>query len=121
MEENRVYVVVGNSADTTKYWYRIFKDIRDFGLKAYCVNPNLGEADGAAICPDLQSVPEKGTDLILVARPEISAPYVEKAIELGYHDIWFQPGTYSDEAAAKANHMGLTVHDYCFMTSNGIW
>jgi predicted CoA-binding protein len=60
--------------------------------------------------------------LILVARPDVSAKLVEEAIPLGcYKDIWFQPGTYSKEAAAKAQRLGLTVHNYCFMTFSGIW
>ena len=121
MEENKVYVVAGNTADTTKYWYRIYNDIKEYGLKVYCVNPTISEVDGAVIYPDLKSVPEKATDLILVARPDVSARLAQEAIDLGYKDLWFQPGTYSEEAAAKAQHLGLEVHDYCFMTSNGIW
>ncbi|MDR1684720.1 MAG: CoA-binding protein [Elusimicrobiota bacterium] len=119
--EARVYAVAGNSADTTKYWYRIFKDIKDFGLNVYCINPFVNEVDGLQIYPDLGSLPQKGTDLILVARPEVSAQLVDKAIELGYRDIYFQPGTYTEEAAAKAQRAGIEVHDYCFMVAHGIW
>lgn len=121
MQNSRIYVVAGNSPDTTKYWHRIFKDIKAFGLKAYCVNPALKESQGDILYPDLQSLPEKGTDLILVARPDVSAALVDKAIELGYKEIWFQPGTFSQEAEKRALDAGLQTHNYCFMTSNGIW
>jgi predicted CoA-binding protein len=121
MADNRICVVVGNTADTNKYWYRIFRDIKKYGLKVYCVNPAISEAEGNKIYPDFKSLPEQGTDLILVARPEISAVFVNEASNLNYKDIWFQPGTYSEEAASKAQNAGIEVHDECFMISNNIW
>jgi predicted CoA-binding protein len=69
----------------------------------------------------IKSLPQQGTDLILVARPEVAAQYADEALKLGYKDIWFQPGTYSGEAAAKAQNAGITVHDECFMLYNNIW
>jgi len=57
----------------------------------------------------------------LVTKPEVSQTLVDQAIELGYKEIWFQPGTYSEAAAAKAQHNGIEVRDECFMTANNIW
>jgi predicted CoA-binding protein len=119
MEE--IYVVAGNSSDTGKYWHKIYRDIKEFGYKVYCVNPKIDEADGVKIYPDFQSLPEKGTVLILVARPDVAAQFAEQAIGLGYREIWFQPGSFSDEAAAKARNAGIDVHDDCFMLAHGIW
>jgi predicted CoA-binding protein len=81
--DERVHVVAGNSEDTSKYWYKIFKGIKDYGFKVYCVNPKISNADTTAIYPDLDSLPEKGEVLILVARPDVSAQLVWKAVELG--------------------------------------
>ncbi|MDR1123156.1 MAG: CoA-binding protein [Elusimicrobiota bacterium] len=120
MEE--IYIVTGNTADTEKYWYKIYSDIRNFGYKAYCVNPKIDEVDGVSIYPDFQSLPEKGTVLILVARPDVAAQFVEQALAAGgYKEIWFQPGSYDETAAAKAQNAGIEVHDDCFMLAHGIW
>jgi len=121
MPEDNIYVVVGNSCDTGKYWYRIFSESKDFGLKVYCVNSAVNDVSGERIYPDLQSLPEKGNVLILVTRPEVSANFVDEAIKLGYKEIWFQPGTYNEAAAAKALHNGIVVHEECFMVANNIW
>jgi predicted CoA-binding protein len=120
MEE--IYIIAGNTADTGKYWYKIYRDIKKSGYKAYCVNPKIEEVDGERIYPDLQSLPEKGAVLVLVARPEIAAQFVEQAFSVGgYKEIWFQPGSYDETAAAKAQNAGIEVHDDCFMLAHGIW
>jgi len=120
MEEN-IYIVAGNSADTDKYWYRIYRDIKNAGMKTYCINPKTEMVDTDRMYPCFQDLPEKGTILILVANPDTSAKLVEQAVDLGYKEIWFQPGAYSEEAAAKAQHAGIEVHDDCFMLASGLW
>ena len=116
-----IYVVAGNSADTDKYWYRIFKDIKNAGMKVYCVNPKISGTDCGRTYPDLKALPECGTVLIAVARPEISAKFADQATELGYKEIWFQPGAYEDKSAARAKKAGIDVHDDCFMIASGLW
>lgn len=120
MKEN-IIAVAGASPDTSKYWYRIFKDILAAGLTAYCVNPKVEEVEGNKIYPDLKSLPIKADTLIIVVRPDLAATLVDNAIALGFREIWFQPGTFNKEAAEKAKQNGLTVHESCFMVDNGIW
>ena len=120
MEE--IYIVAGNTADSGKYWYKIYRDVKSFGYKVYCVNPKIEEVDGQRIYPYFQSLPQKGTVLVLVARPEIAAQFVEQALDAGgYKEIWFQPGSFNEDAAAKARNAGVEVHDDCFMLAHGIW
>ena len=120
MNDN-IYIVAGNSEDSGKYWYRIYADIKAFGWQVYCVNPLVDDVGGERIYPDLHSLPQQGNVLILVTRPDISETLVDEAIKFGYKEIWFQPGAYSEAAAAKAQHNGLAVRDECFMTANNIW
>ena len=116
-----IYVVAGNSADTDKYWYRIFRDIKKAGMKVYCVNPKISETEAGKIYPDLKALPERGNILIAVARPEVSAKFVDEAAELGYKEIWFQPGAYEADSAKHAESAGTEVHNNCFMLAAGIW
>ena len=121
MHEDKIYVVAGNSADTNKYWYRVYRDIKNYGWKVFCINPKTEEVDSDRIYPDFQSLPHQGNVLILVTRPEVSALLADEAMALGYKEICFQPGAYSEEAAAKARHAGLIVHHECFMLTNSLW
>jgi len=119
--ENKTYVVVGNSPNLDRYWYRIYKDLKKYGLKVYCVNPKIAAAEGETFYPDLESLPVKPDSMILVTRPDISAAMVDKAIEMGYKEIWFQPGACDQDAAQKARQAGLSVYEDCFMLYNDIW
>jgi len=121
MEDKNIYVVAGNSADTDKYWYRIFKDIKNAGMKVYCVNPKIRQTEDGKIYPDLKALLERGNILIAVARPEVSAKFVDEAAALGYKEIWYQPGAYEEKSAARARQAGIDVHDDCFMLAYGLW
>ena len=121
MPDKDIYVVAASSADTNKYWYKIFRDIKNAGMKVYCVNPKISETETGKIYPDLKALPERGNILIAVARPEISAKFADEAAELGYKEIWYQPGAYEEKSAARARQAGADVHDDCFMLASGLW
>ncbi|MDR0952806.1 MAG: CoA-binding protein [Elusimicrobiota bacterium] len=119
--ENIKIAVAASSTDTSKYWYRIYRDIFNYGLEVYCINPKVEEADGKKTYPDIKSLPQKVDTLVLVVRPELTGDLVKDAIATGITDIYFQPGAYDSQAAKLAQDAGVSVHDYCFMVSNGIW
>lgn len=121
MAADSIIAVAGASADTTKFWYRIFKDIRKAGLRAYCVNPKIKQVEGNIIYTSLKDLPEKPDTLIIVIRPDFTPALVREAIEAGVKTIWFQPGTYNEEAAKLAQNNGIGVHAGCFMVQTGLW
>ena len=119
--EKQIIAVMGASSDASKYWYKIFKDIKDYGLNVYCVNPKVPQDAQNRIYGALADLPEKPDTLIIVLRPELAAESVKQAVESGVKTIWFQPGAYNEAAAQQARKAGVTVHDSCFMLAAGIW
>lgn len=119
--EKQIIAVMGASSDASKYWYKIFKDIKAYGLDAYCVNPKIPQDAQNRIYNALADLPEKPDTLIIVLRPELAEQAVKQAVESGVKTIWFQPGAYNEAAAQQARKAGLTVHDSCFMLAAGIW
>lgn len=118
---NGVFAVAGLSADTTKYWFRIFKDMLKAELKVYCVNPKIKKAEGHTIYTSLKDLPEKPDTLIIVIRPDFTPALVKEAIAAEVKTIWFQPGTYNAQAAKLAQEADIDVHDGCFMVQTGLW
>jgi len=118
--DKQIIAVAGFSADTSKYWYKIFKDIKAYGAEVYCVNPKApkGLKDTFSAMADL---PVKINTLILVVRPELTDQLIKEGLKAGAKDIWFQPGTFDKQAAQTAKEGGAEVHDGCYMVQNGIW
>lgn len=118
--ERQIIAVAGNSADTSKYWYRIFTDIKAYGAEVYCVNPKAPKGlEG--VYPKIADLPVKINTLILVVRPELTEQFVKEGLKAGAKDIWFQPHTFNAQAAQTAKDGGAEVHDGCYMVQNGIW
>lgn len=119
--QKQIIAVAGLSSDTNKYWYKIFKDIKAYGAEVYCVNPKIPQDPENGIFSALADIPAKINILILVVRPEFTLDLVKQALKAGAEDIWFQPGTFNEEAALEAQKGGAQVHNGCYMVQNGIW
>lgn len=118
--DRQIIAVAGFSADTSKYWYKIFKDIKQYGAEVYCVNPKAPKGLKDTF-PSMDGLPVKINTLILVVRPELTAQFVREGLKAGAKDIWFQPGTFDEQAARAATEGGAQVHNGCYMVQNGIW
>lgn len=103
------WAVIGVSADREKYGNKIYRDLRHSGYKVYGVNPKLAEIEGDPCYPDLASLPEKPAVVDMVVPPAAALSVVEACHQAGISRIWFQPGSESDEAIAKAEAYGIAV------------
>ena len=118
--DRQIIAVAGFSGDISKYWYKIFKDIQAYGAEVYCVNPKAPK-DLENTFTAMADLPVKINTLILVVRPELTANLVKQGLKAGAKDIWFQPGTFDEQAARAATEGGAHVHNGCYMVQNGIW
>lgn len=118
----RRWAVVGVSQDRTKYGNKIYRDLRDAGYEVYGINPKLTEVEGDTCYASLKDLPQKPEVVDLVVPPQASEKVVEDCLALGIQNIWFQPGSESDEAIQKAKDGGMTVvADACIMIQKMAW
>ena len=103
------WAVVGVSQDREKYGNIIYRDLRDAGYKVYAINPKLDTVEGDPCFPSLACLPEKPAVVDVVVPPQAALKVVEDCKEQGLMRIWFQPGSESDEALAKAEAYGIQV------------
>jgi predicted CoA-binding protein len=79
------------------------------GYRIIPVNPNLQQALGQEVYPDLLSIAE-AVDLVLIfRRSEYVLPVVEQAIAIGAKVVWMQQGIINERAAALAHAAGIEV------------
>lgn len=116
-----IIAVAGASSDKSKYWHKIFADLKAAGFDVCCVNPKTEADPQNHIYKDWASLPRKPQTIIIVVRPELTAEIAAYAAENGVKELWFQPGTYNEKSAEMAKEAGISVHNACFMLQKGIW
>lgn len=118
----RKWAVVGVSEDRTKYGNKIYRDLRDAGYTVYAVNPKLQAVEGDACYASLADLPETPDVVDLVVPPAVAERVVADCLATGIRRIWFQPGSESETAIAKAQQGGMeVVHDACIMIQKQAW
>lgn len=120
MKDKKI-AVVGVSSDPQKYGHKIFLDLIKNGYNVYGINPKIKELNGVKIYPSLKDLPLKPDIVILVVPPEISNETVKTAIDIGVKEVWFQPGSQSQEALELAKVHNIKAITACFMVSNKLW
>jgi predicted CoA-binding protein len=111
--------LVGASTSPHKYGNRIFKNLTAKGLSVLPVNPGTPVVEGVQSFATLSDLPVRPDIVDVVIPPHLGVSIVEQVAELGWDNVWFQPGAESKEASDKAAELGITVLDdgSCTMVS----
>jgi len=116
IDKNSIYAVVGVSADANKYGYKVFNDLLSSGFKVFGVNPKGGEILGEKIYRSLSALPQKSDWAVLVVPPAVAEKVIGEAIELGIENVWFQPGSESEQAISRCHVAGINcLSQACIM------
>lgn len=117
LTEAKTIAIVGLSANPERISYRVAEFLKDRGYRIIPVNPTVeGEILGEQVYPDLQSIPEPFDVVDVFRRAEHVPAVVEDAIAADAKVLWLQLGIVNEEAAADAEHTGMTVvMDRCMM------
>jgi len=122
LHQNRVFAVVGLSADWFRPSYFAAKYMQEHGYRVIPVNPRYAGRSvlGERCYASLREIADK-VDLVDVFRKtEDVMPVAEDAIAIGAKVLWQQLGVRNEAAAAKARAAGLeTVMDHCVKIEHG--
>jgi uncharacterized protein len=94
------FAIVGASINTEKYGNIIIKDLISKGISVIPINPKEEIIEGQKCYPTLTKAIIKNEIglVILVVSPKITLQIIEEINVLKLKDVWFQPGSESDEA-----------------------
>ena len=116
LKKDNTIAVVGASRDRAKYGYRVFHTLKEEGFKVFPVNPNAREVDGVKAYPSLKELPQKPALVIVVVPPKVAKKIVEEAAAEGIENLWFQPGSESEEVLNTCREMGLNcIAGLCYI------
>ena len=107
----RTIAMVGASTNWNRPSYFVMKYLQGKGYRVIPVNPSAAgqELQGELVYASLRDVPEP-IDMVDIFRPSNAVPpIVEDAIAIGTKVVWMQLGIRNDEAAARAEAVGIEV------------
>ncbi len=108
--------LVGATDNAAKYGATIYRNLKAKGIPVFAVNPNRDTVDDDAAYASLADLPQAPTIVNLVVPPRIGIGVLAEMAELGYENVWFQPGAESPAAVALAEELGLNyLVDACTM------
>ena len=108
--------VVGATDDPGKYGGRIYRDLKAKGFTVFAVNPNRDEVDGDRCWRSVGALPEPPTIVDFVVPPARTLDVLTECLELGFTNVWIQPGAEDDAVLAYVSDNGFNyLANACIM------
>ena len=85
--------IAGVSRKKQKFGNTIYKELNKKGYTLYPINPNMDEYNGKKCYPDIASLPDDVTGIVLNTNPTITKNLIEQAENKGINHIWLQQGS----------------------------
>lgn len=114
----RRFAVLGASDNTSKYGYKIFRNLKIRGYTVYPVNPRLKEIEGTKCYPNLADIPVKVDVVDFVVPPSVTEVILKECENLGLTRVWLQPGSESKAAIDFCHQHNIKVlYNVCVITN----
>jgi len=101
--------VVGASANTDKYGYKVFQHLRGHGYEVVPVNPRTASIDGVTTVADLYAIEPLPEAISIITPPEVSEQVIADAVTLNIRHIWLQPGAENGRCLQLCVDAGIDV------------
>ena len=112
--------IIGASQDRNKFGNKAVRVFADKGSTVYPIHPKLAEIEGHKVYSSILKVPEKEFDMVsFYLPPQLGMKVIEEVAKVKCKEVWFNPGSESDELIEKAEGLGLNVIQACSIVSVG--
>jgi hypothetical protein len=115
--------IVGASRDRSKYGNKSVRAHLQAGFQVYPVNSRGGEIEGLPVFARLADLPEKQLDRISIyVPPDVGLRLLPEiaAQDISVGELWFNPGSESDELLDEARRLGLDPIVACSIVDLGL-
>ena len=93
----------------------IYLKLKKAGYRVFPVNPNAQTVEGDTCYPDLKSIPDGVTGVVIATRPEVTERIVRECAQVGVARVWmhrafeFMGSSVSEEAVAFCRENDISV------------
>ncbi len=113
-------VILGASADRSKFGNKSLRAYQQQGYAVYPVNPRETEIEGARVYQSISDVPVRPEIITVYLPPEKLLPLLPAIAAKGCDELWLNPGTESEVVLAEAERLGLKVIQACSIVGLGL-
>ena len=112
--------VIGASNDRSKYGNKAVRAYLLNGFRVYPVNPKEETIEGLKAYRSILEIPEEVDRATLYVPPNVGLKVIEEIAEKGVKELYFNPGSESDELVEKARKLGLNPILACSILAVGL-
>ena len=112
--------VIGASNDRSKYGNKAVRAYQQKGWTVYPINPREKEVEGLRCYASINDTPIIPDYASLYIPPSAIPAVLEEIAAKGTKKVYFNPGTESDDAVAKAKALGLKPIMACSILAIGL-
>lgn len=110
----KTVAVLGASRDRSKFGNRSVRAHLRAGYDVFPINPHAKEIEGIPAYTSLRDLPPGPIDRVTVyLSPDVGIHLLKEIAALRPREVWFNPGSESDELLAEAERLGLNVICAC--------
>lgn len=111
--------IIGASNDSNKFGHKAVKAYVDKGWTVYPVNPKESDVLGTRCYASILTVPTVPNVVSLYIPPAVVLNVLDDIARKGVKKVYFNPGTESAPAIAKARSLGLEPMAACSIRAIG--
>lgn len=112
--------VVGASADRSKYGNKSVRAHLRKGYQVFPVNPKEDKIEGLEAYRSVLDIPVALDRITVYLPPPLGLKVIEEIAQKGAKELFFNPGSESDELVAKAKGLGLSPILACSIVDLGM-
>lgn len=109
--------IAGISKTKNKFGNTIFKELKKKNYHLYPIHPEMKEYEGIDCFPEVNSLPEEVSGIIICTKPDKAEKLANEAIEKGIKHIWLQQGAQNKATLkmAEQNNINLITKECVLM------
>lgn len=117
--QDPLIAVVGANDNPDKFGHRIYRDLKRKGYRVIPVNPNRATVDDDVCYARLADLPERPDIVNIVIPPAAATRVVRECLDLGWRNVWLQPGAESSELLKFLEENGFNyLANTCIMVKS---
>ncbi len=116
---SKVVAVIGASSDRTKFGNKAVRAYLHQGFTVVPINPKETQIEGLQVYRSVRDVPGHIDLASMYVPPAVGQALLDEIAAKGITEVWFNPGTDSPAAVARARALNLTPVVACSILAMG--
>lgn len=115
----KTVVIIGASNNRQKYGNKAVRAYVKQGWRVYPVNPKESQIEGLKVYKSILDIPSSIERVSMYVPPEVGLKIISNIAQKKPKELFFNPGSESDQLLAKSKELGLNAIQACSIRNIG--